>query len=90
MIKKPIELIDAKIVSTTRSDKNPNVALQHQILGILLMFLQDSAYGNDKMLMQAIERLIINDEDKTTAKKDGKGNKAHKNRAKNPKNLAEK
>ena len=71
LIKKPLELIDAKITGTTRSAKNPNVALQHQVLGILLMFLQDSAYGNDKMLMQAIERLIINDEDKTIAKKDG-------------------
>ena len=71
LIKKPLELIDRKIATTTRSDKNPNVALQHQVLGILLMFLQDSAYGNDPMLMQAIERLIINDEDKLSAKKDG-------------------
>ncbi len=45
--------------------------MKYLILGILLMFLQDSAYGNDKLLMQAIERLIINDEDKTTVKKDG-------------------
>jgi hypothetical protein len=50
------------------SDK-PNVMLQHQIMGVVLAFLQDKAYGTQHSLLnKAIERLITNDENKNNTK----------------------
>ena len=72
MIKEPLELLDKKFAAVTRPDPDkPNVLQQHQILGIMMMFAQQTAFGNDPRLMTAIERLIKNDEDKTGVKQDG-------------------
>lgn len=72
LLKTPIEIVDKEFSTITRpkSDK-PNVLQQHQILGIVLMLLQNTAYGNDPKLLKAMERLIINDEDKVDSKQDG-------------------
>ena len=73
-LREPLEVLDKVINQTVRSDTDkPNVLQHHVILGVLLAFASQDAYGKDPRLVKIMERLMINDEDTKNIALDGIG-----------------